>query len=127
MLASLISFALRKRPPVVVIAPCLLIGAAGRKDKPLNVIPEFSPLSLTVRTEAFGLSSAEVQSLIPAPLEAAPLKGIPWLQWIQSAPPVVLSTIKMTFLARHQLDAAPQWETPFSAAVSMSQQGSADR
>jgi Cu/Ag efflux pump CusA len=72
MLAWLISSSLRLRNLVVVVAAGLLmLGAVGLRNKPLDVIPEFSPLSLTVKTESLGLSSAEVESLITVPLEKA--------------------------------------------------------
>jgi len=54
-------------------------------------------LSLTVKTESLGLSSAEVESLICVPLEADLLNGVPWLQAIQSESMVGLSTIEMIF------------------------------
>ena len=98
MLAWLISSSIRLRTIVAVVAAGLLIlGAVGLRDKPLDVIPEFSPLSLTVKTEALGLSSAEVESLITVPLEADLLNGVPWLQTIQSESMAGLSTIEMIF------------------------------
>ena len=98
MLAWLISSSVRLRTVVLVAAAGLLIfGAAVLKDKPLDAIPEFSPLSLTVKTEALGLSSAEVESLITVPLEADLLNGVPWLQIIQSESMAGLSTIEMIF------------------------------
>ena len=98
MLAWLISSSVRLRTIVAVVAAGLLIlGAVGLRDKQLDVIPEFSPLSLTVKTEALGLSSAEVESLITVPLEADLLNGVPWLQVIQSESMAGLSTIEMIF------------------------------
>jgi Cu/Ag efflux pump CusA len=98
MLAWLISSSLRLRNLVVVVAAGLLIlGAVGLRNKPLDIIPEFSPLSLTVKTESLGLSSAEVESLITVPLEADLLNGVPWLQVIQSESMAGLSTIEMVF------------------------------
>src|SRR2546430_16590682 len=99
MLASIISSSLRLRNLVVVIATGLLIfgGAAGLRDARLDVFAEFSPPSLTVKTESLGLSSAEVESLITVPLEADLLNGVPWLQVIQSESMAGLSTIEMIF------------------------------
>ena len=98
MLAWLISFSLRLRNLVVAVAAGLLIlGAVGIRTKPPDVIPEFSPLLLTVKTESLGLSSAEVESLITVPLEADLLNGVPWLQVIQSESMAGLSTIEMIF------------------------------
>jgi Cu/Ag efflux pump CusA len=89
---------LRRRALVAVLAAGLLLfGLAGLRDKPLDVISEFSPLSLTVKTESLGLSSAEVESLITVPLEADLLNGVPWLQVIQSESMAGLSTITMIF------------------------------
>lgn len=98
MLASIISFCLRLRNLVVAIAVGLLAwGAASLEDTRLDVFSEFSPLSLTVKTESLGLSSAEVESLITVPLEADLLNGVPWLQVIQSESIAGLSTIEMIF------------------------------
>jgi Cu/Ag efflux pump CusA len=98
MLAWLITFSLRLRNLVVAVAAVLLIlGAVGIRTNPPDVIPEFSPLSLTVKTESLGLSSAEVESLITVPLEADLLNGVPWLQVIQSESMAGLSTIEMIF------------------------------
>ena len=79
----LISFGLRKSSDAFVAAASLLIFGVVR-DNPLDVIPEFSPLSLTVKTESLGLSGAEAQSLITEPLEADLLNSVPSLQFIQS-------------------------------------------
>ena len=98
MLAWLVSSSLRLRTLIVVVAAGLLmLGVASLWNKPLDVIPEFSPLSLTVKTESLGLSSAEVESLITVPLEADLLNGVPWLQVIQSESMAGLSTIEMIF------------------------------
>ena len=52
------------------VAPRLLVlGAAGLRAKPLDGVPEFSPLSLIVKTESFGPSRAEVELLIAVPLK----------------------------------------------------------
>ena len=67
----IISSSLRLRSLVVVCAAILLImGIWNLRDTSLDVVPEFSPLSLQVRTEALGLSPAEVEALITVPLEA---------------------------------------------------------
>lgn len=98
MLDWLISFGLHKRFLVVVAAACLLMfGTAGVKNNRLGVIPDFSSLSLTVKRESLGLSSAEVESLTTVPLVADLLNGVPWLQVIQSESMAGLSTISMTF------------------------------
>src|SRR5207302_10392175 len=85
---------------IVVVAVAAVLVAAGLwqiRQAPLDTVPEFSPETLQVRTEALGLSSAEVESLITVPLEADLLNGVPWLQVIQSESMAGLSTIEMIF------------------------------
>jgi Cu/Ag efflux pump CusA len=98
VLPWLVVSSIRLRSLIVVVAAGLLVfSAVSLKDKPLDIIPEFSPLLLTVKTESLGLSSAEVESLITVPLEADLLNGVPWLQVIQSESMAGLSTIQMVF------------------------------
>ena len=62
---------LRLRTVVVAVAAVLIAGGLWQmRQMSLDVVPEFSPLTLQVRTEALGLSAAEVESLITVPLEA---------------------------------------------------------
>jgi Cu/Ag efflux pump CusA len=98
MLHRIISSSLHLRTLVVAIA-CVLLGAGVWKvrDLPLDVIPEFSPLSLRVSTEALGLSTSEVESLITVPMEADLLNGVPWLRSIESDSITGLSSIEMFF------------------------------
>jgi len=67
------------------------------RQMPLDVVPEFSPLTLQVRTEALGLSAAEVESLITVPLEADLLIGTPWLKSIDSESMTGVSVIDLLF------------------------------
>ena len=98
MLHWLVSSSLQGRNLVAAaIVVVLGLGFIELRQKPLDMIPEFSPLSLTVKTESLGLSSAEVESLITVPLEADLLNGVPWLQVIQSESMPGLSTIEMIF------------------------------
>src|SRR5689334_16519256 len=89
---------LRLRTIVVAIAVVLLAGGLWQmRQMPLDVVPEFSPLTLQVRTEALGLSAAEVESLITVPLEADLLIGTPWLKSIDSESITGVSTIDLLF------------------------------
>ncbi len=89
---------IRLRTLVLTIAAILLfIGISKLRDMPLDVIPEFSPLTLRVSTEALGLSTAEVESLITVPMEADLLNGVPWLRSIESDSITGLSSIEMFF------------------------------
>jgi Cu/Ag efflux pump CusA len=84
---------------LVVAAAAMLFGAGAWQLRmvPLDVVPEFSPPSLVVKTEALGLSSTEVEALITVPLEADLLNGVPWLRTIQSDSMAGVSTIEMSF------------------------------
>ena len=71
MLNWIVSSSLRLRAIVLAVAVVLLIGGIWRtRNMPLDVVPEFSSLALEVQTEALGLSTSEVESLITVPLEA---------------------------------------------------------
>jgi CzcA family heavy metal efflux pump len=98
MIGSVIGLSLRIRTLVGVSAVLLaVIGVWQMRSVPLDVIPEFSPIKLIVKTEALGLSSTEVEALITVPIEADLLAGVPWLQTIQSESITGLSAIEMTF------------------------------
>jgi Cu/Ag efflux pump CusA len=89
---------LRLRTVVVAIAAILLVaGLWQMRQMPLDAVPEFSPLTLQVRTEALGLSAAEVESLITVPLEADLLIGVPWLKSIDSESTTGVSSIDLLF------------------------------
>ena len=94
----IISSSLRLRALVVLVAVVLSgFGAWQLRNVPLDVVPEFSPPSLVVKTEALGLSSTEVEALITVPLEADLLNGVPWLRSIESESMTGVSTIELAF------------------------------
>jgi Cu/Ag efflux pump CusA len=98
MIDRIISSSVSLRILVVAVAAMLLLAGAWRiRDIPLDVIPELSPLALRVKTEALGLSTAEVESLITVPMEADLLNGVPWLRSIESESITGLSSIEMFF------------------------------
>jgi Cu/Ag efflux pump CusA len=98
MLNWIVSSSLRLRVVVLALAAVLLVAGVWRmRNMPLDVVPEFSPLALEVQTEALGLSTSEVESLITVPLEADLLNGVPWLHSIESKSITGLSSIKMLF------------------------------
>ena len=95
---QIISMFLRKRTLVLALAALLVAGGIWQvRQMPLDVVPEFSPLTLQVRTEALGLSAAEVESLITVPLEADLLIGLPWLKSIDSESVTGVSSIDLLF------------------------------
>ena len=78
MIHSIIEFSLRLRTLVVAFAAVLVAaGVWHMRSVPLDVVPEFSPIKLIVKTEAPGLSSSEVEALITVPIEADLLAGVP--------------------------------------------------
>jgi Cu/Ag efflux pump CusA len=95
---AVISSILRLRTFIVALAAVLLVASFWQlRNVPLDVVPEFSPVHLVVKTEALGLSAAEVESLITVPIEADLLNGVPWLENIESESTTGLSSIEMTF------------------------------
>ena len=77
MMQWIITSSLRLRTLIAAVAALLLlVGGWQLRSMPLDVVPEFSPLSLQVKTEALGLSAAEVESLITVPMEADLLNGV---------------------------------------------------
>src|SRR5262249_18323380 len=99
----------RLRTMIAAVAVLLLvIGGWQLRTVPLDVVPEFSPLSLHVKTEALGLSAAEVESLITVPMEADLLNGVPWLKSIESESVTGLSSIELFFMPGTDLMQARQ-------------------
>ena len=90
MLSALISNSVRLR--VVVLALCVVLSswARGRSAAPLDVF-EFAPPRRD-QTEAPGLSTTEVESLVTVPLENA-LNGIPRVKIVRSKSVLGLSQI----------------------------------
>ena len=84
---------------VLVLALCgvlLVIGVRNLRTTPLDVFPEFSPPLVEIQTEAPGLSTEEVESLISMPLENA-LNGTPWMKTIRSKSVLGLSSVVLIF------------------------------
>ena len=103
----LVSTSLRLRIAVLALS-CLLIvfGIRTLRTTPLDVFPEFAPPLVEIQTEAPGISTEEVESMITMPLENA-LNGTPWKKIIRSqigARPVVG---RADFRGRHRPDPRP--------------------
>jgi CzcA family heavy metal efflux pump len=93
MLAFLISSALRFRLLTLLFAVVFLgIGLQSASRTPLDVFPEFAQPMIEVQTEAPGLSTEEVESLVTLPLETA-LAGLPELTTLRSKSVLGLSSI----------------------------------
>ncbi|HVX61068.1 MAG TPA: efflux RND transporter permease subunit [Pirellulales bacterium] len=93
----LIATSLRLRVLVLALSALLIVyGIQTLKSTPLDVFPEFAPPLVEIQTEAPGLSTVEVESLISMPLENA-LNGTPFLKTIRSKSVLGLSSVKMIF------------------------------
>jgi CzcA family heavy metal efflux pump len=93
----LVSTSLRLRVAVLALS-CLLIyyGIRTLRTTPLDVFPEFAPPLVEIQTEAPGLSTEEVESMITMPLENA-LNGTPWKKIIRSKSVLGLSSVVLIF------------------------------
>ena len=97
MLIWLVTNALRQRVLVIAIALVLvMLGVRSTRDVPLDVFPEFAPPMVEVQTEAPGLSTEEVESLVTVPLEAG-VNGVPGLKTLRSKSVLGLSSVVLIF------------------------------
>jgi len=98
MMRSIVSSSLKYRLLVVAIAAVTMVfGVRQLRDAPVEVLPEFTPPSVEIQTEALGLSADEVEQLITLGLEQDLLNGVPWLESIRSESVTGLSSILLTF------------------------------
>src|SRR5437016_1810202 len=84
---------------VLVLAASIvlvIVGAQTLRTTPLDVFPEFAPPKVEIQTEAPGLSTEEVESLVTMPLENV-LNGTPWLKTIRSKSVLGLSSVELIF------------------------------
>jgi CzcA family heavy metal efflux pump len=89
----LISTALHLRVAVLALATLLVIfGLSDVRHAPLDVFPEFAPPLIEIQTEAPGLSTTEVESLISTPIENA-VNGVIGLKTLRSKSVLGLSSV----------------------------------
>ena len=89
--------ALRFRVLVVAAAIGLMVvGVRISDDIPLDVFPEFAPPRVEIQTEAPGLSTEEVDSLVTVPIENS-LNGIPFVDDVRSKSVLGLSSVQLYF------------------------------
>ena len=97
MLTWLVSTALRLRVVVLAASVLLLVvGFRSLRHAPMDVFPEFAPPYVEIQTEAPGVSTQEVESLVTMPLENA-LNGTAGVKTIRSKSVLGLSSIVMIF------------------------------
>ena len=93
----LVSTSLRFRVLVLAAAVVLMVvGVRTADELPLDVFPEFAPPLVEIQTEAPGLSTTEVESLITVPIENS-LNGIPYVQTVRSNSVEGLSSVRLIF------------------------------
>src|SRR6187401_3822312 len=98
MLRWIVGASMRARGFVVVVAAVLIgIGVWQAGAMRADALPEFTPPTVDIQTEALGLSAPEVEQLITVPLEQDLLNGVAWLQDIRSESLPGLSRIKLIF------------------------------
>src|SRR5579871_6837236 len=104
----LVSTSLKLRVMVLALSVMLIVyGLRTVKSAPFDVFPEFAPPLVEIQTEAPGLSTEEVESLITMPLENA-LNGTPWLKTLRSKSVLGLSSVVMIFQSGTDLIRARQ-------------------
>jgi CzcA family heavy metal efflux pump len=97
MLGRFVHFALAQRVLVLALAALLVVlGVGAGRDVPLDVFPEFAPPMVEIQTEAPGLSTEEVESLVTVPIETA-VNGVPGLMTLRSKSVLGLSSVQILF------------------------------
>jgi CzcA family heavy metal efflux pump len=98
MIRWIVGSSMKSRHIVVGLAAVMMVfGFARLRDMPKDVLPEFSPPTVEVQTEALGLSAEEVEAFITVPLEQDLLNGVAFLETIRSESIPGLSSIEMIF------------------------------
>jgi CzcA family heavy metal efflux pump len=98
MMRWIIGSSLKARGFMLFLAALVIaLGIAQLRDVSEDVLPEFSPPTVEVQTEALGLSAMEVEELITVPLEQDLLNGVAFLHTIKSSSIPGLSSIEMVF------------------------------
>src|SRR5215204_1723535 len=98
MMRWIVESSLKYRLMVVAVAVAImLVGVRQLSEMPVDVLPEFTPTMVEIRTEALGLSAPEVEQLITVPMEQDLLNGVAWLQDIRSESVPGLPRIQLIF------------------------------
>lgn len=97
MISKLINWSLENRFIVIVLGIILFIfGSVSTVNTPVDIFPEFAPPQVVIQTQAPGLASEEVESLVTIPLESA-LNGTSMVQTVRSSSSEGLSFITVIF------------------------------
>ncbi len=104
----LIRTSLQLRLLVIAAAAVLIVVGIRVSDSvPLDVFPEFAPPLVEIQTEAPGIATEDVESLITVPIENA-VNGIPFVQTVRSKSVLGLSSVRLIFDAGTDLLVARQ-------------------
>jgi CzcA family heavy metal efflux pump len=97
MMRWIVGASLRFRFLMVALAAALMFfGAEQLRSRPVDVFPEFAPPLVEIQTEALGMSTSEVESLLTIQLESA-LNSTPQLETMRSKSVPGLSSIMLIF------------------------------
>ncbi len=97
MIDTLISWSLRNRAAILVMAVLLLVaGGYTAIRMPVDVFPDLTAPTVTVITEAQGMAPSEVESQVTFPIEAA-VNGASGVRRVRSATAVGLSIVWIEF------------------------------
>ena len=104
----LIQASLQFRLIVLMLAVALIVfGVRASQSIPLDVFPEFAPPLVEIQTEAPGVSTEDVESLITVPIENA-VNGIPFVTTVRSKSVLGLSSVRLIFASGTDLLVARQ-------------------
>ena len=97
MIGTAIRWSLQNRLPVLLLAALVLFwGAFEAGRMPVDVFPDLSAPSVTVVTEAHGMSPAEVETVVTFPIETA-LNGAAGVRRVRSVSDVGISVVIVEF------------------------------
>lgn len=97
MFTYLIAWSLRNRPLILALTIILcLLGGYTLQQMPVDVFPEFAPPQVVVQTQAPGMATQDMETLVTYPLESA-INGTPGVASVRSKTSVGLSTITVVF------------------------------
>ena len=104
----LIRTSLQFRLIVLLLAIGLMaVGLQTMNAIPLDVFPEFAPPLVEIQTEAPGIATEDVESLISVPIENA-VNGIPFVTTVRSKSVLGLSSVRLIFASGTDLLQARQ-------------------
>src|SRR6266568_3893542 len=97
MMRWIVGSSLHFRFLVIAVAVVLMLfGTEQLRNMPVDVFPEFAPPQVEVQTEALGMSTAEVESLVTVQLENS-FSSIPNLDTMRSKSVPGVSAILLIF------------------------------